>query len=226
MNCLKTKTQGAKVLMLCVALLLTAKAGAQDATQKEKLTEITNELYAQKNDNFILVKAYNDGLIKEATRYDFRWEYDKVTLNEQILPEPKNSEYTELFRSYLLKKQGNDSSWLSLRGDGVKLTDIYNRESWIWRDRKPAENNTTQAPVPPTPKAHEKRVTDKLLAEIAKDKLADTTQHVKLEYNNKGITINDKPLAGKQLAKYKKMLQKEDVKPVANNDSYSAEWNP
>ncbi len=170
--------------------------------RKNALQDIMQEMFAQGNMNFIVLKALNDGLIKEGKRYSFSYRDDTIKIGGVRLPRAIELEYSQLIRKFHKTHRINKHAYGSMRSGGVKLDDILNSKSGFRKYR-------AYAPDPINGGRHIKseKITDRAIGMMVKDGVLDTTQKYHVKYNYRGITVNGKKLDEEQAEKYLPMFR-------------------
>lgn len=179
-----------------------ARASVNDTALRAKLTALSAEMADQGNEHFIIVAAVLDGLLNLGDGYAVTFTPSSATINGKQLTGSMKKKYVQLMLDFyrsLAEPQHKDDPYDSYSASGsVDLEDILNPDS---RFRKQSEITERQE--------REKRdaVTyDDIIAEMAKDGLADTTQSIDLYYDAGKITVNDKQLDTAALKKYQPLF--------------------
>jgi arsenate reductase-like glutaredoxin family protein len=232
-----------KNLVLAIVLLPTIVT-AQYTSLSDKLTEISNKMYQEGNEYFILVDAIKDGIINANEHYNFSYAKGDITFNQQQVDRSLRRAYEKKMTQFLEANGSGSGTMLSLRGDGIKMDDILNAKSSMRKgvgtmayhkvklqehegllkehEKALEEHNKALA-------KHEKIVkemevvtkknieigkkqtayTDKIIAAMVKDGLVSKKKPMHIQWNLKGIFVNDKKLTGAMAQKYNKMFEQE-----------------
>jgi hypothetical protein len=161
------------------------------------LPAIAQLMFVDGNPNFILAHALHDKLIREGQRYDIRYVRGKVYSRGELIAEPYQSRYARLITDFTQAHNTPTGSY-AVHGDGVTKEELNTPESAIRRDviRKGQGVNIG-------------KVVGKVIGIMAADGMVDTTKRYTLQYNAKGLFVNNKKLTGKDAQKYEEILNKE-----------------
>jgi len=197
---------------IAACTLLSFTAGAQ---HKEELKTISRQMYADGDISFILVDAYNDGLLDEGEAYQLVYSDGDITLNKEALPKPFARLYAERLKAFDAAS-GKGATNRVLTGEGLKLNKILDPNSDFRMAYARQISGNAQS-----------MRNDKALARIvmamAGDKLIDTVAGYYFVYNKSGIQVNNLKLSGQLDNKYRDMFLKEvGFVPVKENDAISA----
>lgn len=118
----------AKSLLLALAIL-PAMAYAQSDDLKDKLPAISADMYKAGNENYILVDALHDGLIKMNKHYDFRYESKHITFNGKEVPAELRKSYEIKLERLLATNGKGENIMMYYRGGGIKEKDLINEDS-------------------------------------------------------------------------------------------------
>lgn len=161
------------------------------------LPAIAQLMFVDGNPNFILAHALHDKVIREGQRYDIRYVRGKVYSRGELIAEPYQSRYARLITDFTQAHNKHAGSY-AVHGDGVTKEELNTPESAIRRDviRKGQGVNIG-------------KVVGKVIGIMAADGMVDTTKRYTLQYNAKGLFVNNKKLTGKDAQKYEEILNKE-----------------
>lgn len=167
------------------------------STYGNNLPAIAQVMFVDGNPNFILAHALHDKLIREGQRYDIRYVRGKVYSRGELIRQPYQSKYAKLITDFTRAHDKNAGSY-AVHGDGVTKEELNTPESAIRRDiiRKGQGVNID-------------KVVGKVIRIMAADGVVDTTKRYTLQYNAKGLFVNDKKLTGKDAQRYEEVLNKE-----------------
>jgi|GEM_PF-3032354 len=127
---------------LFVGLLCTdnsyAATGLSDS-MKHELMRVSDIMYRQGDNNFIVVDAIVDGLIPLGVYYKLSYKNSTITINDNDLPANLASSYNDKALRFIIHNGGDGTSSFSVRCDGAKLSDIFDpnsimRQSWVHSD--------------------------------------------------------------------------------------------
>lgn len=94
------------------------------------LEGVIKKMQKAKNGNFILVQAYKDGLLKEGEPYEFKYAADVIFIDGKELPEYEQQKYRQMYKEVYGKRA--KSMYSSVRSGGMKVEQIFDRESSLW----------------------------------------------------------------------------------------------
>lgn len=150
---------------------------------------VAQEYYKHGYENFILVQALYDGIIKERENYNFTITKDDIRLNGKSLEEPYRTAYLAYLRDFYKAHNKNYPPSQSLRGDGVKWKDFGKQDSYLIKESvyEKADFNVQTA---------------ELLNILHKNKHLDTNMAYSMKYNHKGMKVNGVKLDDEIVEKY------------------------
>jgi hypothetical protein len=178
-------------VLLCGCTLTGIQAKAQlRASLKDSLQAVSDEMYAKKNDNFILVDAIKDGILPVGASYSFLYKDGVINFNHKPLTEPLQQRYKQRFEAILPSTQGVS---FSESGDTLKLDQIFDTTSSFRKNSQSISLN------------NDKRDTI-IVSHMQRDGLIDTMQKLDILYTQEQITVNGKKLKGGTYASYQKLF--------------------
>lgn len=163
--------------------------------------EIIQDMFAQGNSNFIIVKAMDDGFIEAGESYHFSYKGDIIKVSGIRLPRKKELEYSQLmYKFYQTHHIGIGTSG-SMHGS-VTLAQVIDPNSPFrqYRERAPEYylKNDYSKPV---------YYYDRVIGMMVKDGILDTTKKYNLKYNHRGVILNGKKLSDQEAAPYEPILR-------------------
>jgi len=172
------------------------------------LPAIAQLMFVDGNPNFILAHALHDKLIREGQRYDIRYVRGKVYSKGELIAEPYQSRYARLITDFTRAHNTPTGSY-AVHGDGVTKEELNTPGSAVRRHviSKGQGINID-------------KVVGKVISIMAADGVVDTTKRFTLQYNAKGLFVNNKKLISKEAQKYEEILNKE-----LGNDSRITTFN-
>ncbi|HXS37077.1 MAG TPA: hypothetical protein VN721_10285 [Flavipsychrobacter sp.] len=192
----------AKLLFIVYLMLFNQeKALSQpEAALDSDLKEISRQMVAEDNPNFILVDAVIDGLIKPGRTYTIEYNPQEIKINGNELAKPLKKQYiTRLKEFYAL--WGNDTIPNITKTGSIRLEDIFDSASTIRR-----ENGWVHF-TDSSEKARIKFFGD-LLKQAAHDHLADTAGPVHIVYKEGNVFVNDRKVKKHLVGTYNEIAKK------------------
>lgn len=172
------------------------------------LPAIAQLMFVDGNPNFILAHALHDKLIREGQRYDIRYVRGKVYSRGELIAEPYQSRYARLITDFTHAHNTPTGSY-AVHGDGVTKEELNTPGSAIRKDVIRKGQGIDAG-----------KVVGKVIGMMAAEGVVDTTKRFTLQYNAKGLFVNNKRLSGKDAQKYEAVLNKE-----LGNDSRITTFN-
>ncbi len=172
------------------------------------LPAIAQLMFVDGNPNFILAHALHDKLIREGQRYDIRYVRGKVYSRGELIAEPYQSRYARLINDFTRAHDKNAGSY-AVHGEGVTKEKLNTPGSAIRMDVIKKGQGIDAG-----------KVVGKVIGMMAADGVVDTTKRFTLQYNAKGLFVNNKKLISKEALKYEEVLNKE-----LNNNSRITTFN-
>jgi len=163
---------------------------AGSKTDTATLTATSNTLYNAGNANYVLVDAVKDGILHEGEGYNFSYNEGMMLFNHRPLHEPLKTRYEMKFKDFLTANKYGDKYQTNRVSGSLRVSSLLKEDT----------------------KRHE--VTTKsndylqhIVAELAKDGLADTAKALRLVWNNRGVYVNKKQLVGDAAKKYNALFE-------------------
>ena len=175
--------------LVLACLLVCSPAIAQNKTE---LQAISDKMYAEGDISFILVQAYHDEVLFEGQAYKLSYKDGVVTINDEIPVAPYGQVYADRLKAFHKGKSGISHT---MTGDGLVLANILNPES-AFRKGYAKEQKANAV------SAQNEMVYDKLVNELAKDALIDTTADYQVSYGRNGFYVNGSKLNVQKSKKY------------------------
>ncbi len=172
------------------------------------LPAIAQLMFVDGNPNFILAHALHDKLIREGQRYDIRYVRGKVYSRGELIAAPYQSRYARLITDFTHAHNKHTGSY-AVHGDGVTKEELNTPGSAIRKDVIRKGQGIDAG-----------KLVGKVISMMAADGVVDTTKRYTLQYNAKGLFVNNKRLTGKEAQKYEEILNKE-----LGNDSRITTFN-
>lgn len=196
--------------LMAAVLFLPVLAYAQYTSLSDKLTAISDELFQNGNENYILVDAVKDGIIIPGHHYNFSYLGESITFDDKPLPQSLSKTYSEKLERFFKTNNGGNMALISLRGTKMKMDDILDEQS-TFRKKK----DTFHAGGISTHEIDQQAIgrkqteyTDRIIKEMVKDKLVKDTDKLKIKWDMTGVYVNDKKLKGLIADKYNTMFEK------------------
>lgn len=197
---------------LAAVLFLPVLAQAQYTPLSDKLATISDELFRNGNENYILVDAVKDGILVPGKQYNISILPGSITFNEKPLEQSANKVYEEKMKKFFEANNGGNTAVISLRGSKITMDEILDEHS-TFRSRKVTfkPRNATQDLIEANVLNGKRQTeyTDRIIKEMVKDKLVKDKDKLKIKWNMTGVYVNDKKLKGWLADKYNTMFEKE-----------------
>ena len=207
-------------LLTCIFILCVAKSNAATAlndSMKLELQRVSNIMYHDTDNNFIVVDAIIDGLIPLDEFYELGYKNGEVEINYAPLPTDKAVAYAKKISKFLVRNGSKDSSAFSMRCDGTKLADIFDtastfRKTWVHDIHIAMDPNLLFNTKP-------------ILELLISDNVIDSANY-DIVYNLHGLFINNIKLSSSKAAKYIKLINAQGYSPEKGGDEMELENGP
>ena len=197
---------------VCLMMLVTSGAvTARSNRMNDSLAAISRQLFAERNEYFILVEAIKDGFIEDEKPFSILYSEKGIMINGNSLTQADENRYHKLMQDFYAN--GSTSAGLAswtMEGDSLSLDgDILN----------PTSNYRTRGPWHHTNRKPSKQL---IIEELTRDKLAETTRPIHLRYTQKALVVNGNTLSPAMADKYKMLIRiLEGFEPLKETDIYS-----
>jgi hypothetical protein len=186
-----------KSLLLAFVLPLYVFAG--DVPDAKELTDISNDMYAANNKNYLLADALRDGFIKSGEAFSYTYALGTLTINNKPLPEPYNTQYVERMKT-LLERTGGVNTVFSMNSNKLSVADLTNPQG-SYSNYAIAKNKEEEAR---NAKCSEQL--DVVLGEMYADGLIQDLQNMHFVWKGDDLRVNGKKLKGATAEKYNARL--------------------
>jgi len=182
---------------VCLLVLLCARpAQATSNRMADSLSVISHQLFAERNEYFILVEAFKDGYVESGKPFSIFYTEKDVTINGNRLPEESETRYRRLMKDFY--SNGSNAPGLStftMEGDSISLeSDILN----------PSSNYRTRGPWQQTNRKPSKQL---IIEELTRDKLVNPGRPIRLSCTTKAISVNGNALSPLMADKYRMLIR-------------------
>jgi hypothetical protein len=208
--------------LLMAVLLLPVMALAQYTSLADKLTAISDEMYANGNDNFIIVDAVRDGIILPESTYSFMYLEGGFTFNHMALSKKFTAIYENKMKKFFDEFNNGHDFFISITGSKASMKDILNDESTF---RKGNRINKELQKAKPTANTNTYTIntrtasTDGIIKAMIEDRLITNKHNYTVKWNMAGIYVNGKKLKGDVAEKYNTMFENQaGFKPAKGED--------
>ena len=197
-----------KILFLFTGIIFYSSLNAQDTKfylkDCDDLDSLSN-LFLNVGDNeFLVIDAYHDGLIKDNT-YQFIYREGILQLNGKFLNEPYNTRYLAKLRAIESAMDEKPGSFVFTMGPGAPL----GQQAYVYLppfDRYKQHENITKGYLQKPPISN---IKDSLLVvALIKDKMIYSGQTVHIRYNKLGVWVNGIQLSNVKCRKYIPTLER------------------
>jgi hypothetical protein len=186
-------------------------AAARSNKIADSLSAISRQMFAERNEYFIVVEALKDGFIRDGENFSFSYADSAITINGRQIPTAAEARYLKLIRAFYANGMSTPApgSWL-MQGDSLSLagdildpgSNFRRRGPWHHTNRKPGNQL--------------------IIEEMARDGLVDTARPVHIQYTQKALIVNGQMLAPAPAAKYQMLIRLlEGFVPAKESDIYS-----
>ena len=166
----------------------------------KSLDSLSSVYYEKGNTSFLVIDAYNEGLIKDGMDYSINYKEHFITLNDEILP--KVFMQTELDKIKRIERRKNtkfSSMVLGQKADKIKKVFVYEPNDWEFN--KIDTNSIFQKEW----KEHTDKQTE-LIKLLVEEKVIKQPIDYYFSYNQTTILINGKKLSEQQVKRYLPVL--------------------
>ena len=187
---------------LVLALLMPLVSGAQYISLNEQLMTISEEMFRNGNENYIIVDAIRDGILQPEAPCNFSYLNESFTFNQFALSKKYAFTYEKKIKQFFENyNEGHDFA-IFMNLSKVSMKDIMNAESTFRKnsrimDVKPAVNI-------PTPKTTN---TDGIIKAMLQDGLITNRKNYTVKWNMTGVYVNGKKLKGEAAEKYNTLFE-------------------
>lgn len=186
-------------VLMAISFMATVPAHAQlSDSLKNELRKVSNTMYSEGNNNFVIVDLIIDRQITPGAHYNFIYKDGVVIINGRKLPKQLNERYADKLKNYVAASNQWSTTGLSWSSHGETLKDIFNAKSNF---RKKDSGNRDL-------------IRDPLVQMLADDKLIDTLSSYSIRYNTHGLFINHKLLSKQKAWKYIKFINESGFIPL------------
>ncbi len=185
---------------------------ADTTSQREKLTQISNELFSKGDMHYVFVDALIDGALKDGDDYDLKVDSGIVRFKSHRWPLSQQKKYSDKLAACKKANKGKGRFYSSMLGT-IHLNEILDPNSEF---RNPIMH--TDPEIDGTP------FVEYIMAEMQKDGLIDRAYQVRIIFTDSTIVVNHKNLAGSIYNKYK-ALYKQAHPNCGKNFSNSLQCN-
>ncbi|MBS1773140.1 MAG: hypothetical protein JST82_09770 [Bacteroidetes bacterium] len=206
--------QRIKNLLLAVMMLPLA-AQAQYTSLDNQLSAISDEMFANGNENFIIVDAIKDGVIEPEKTYSFMYTNGSFTFNQQALSKKLATGYEKKMKKYFDQFNNGHDFFISITGSKASMKDIFNEESTFRKTNRvnkelqqPKEIKTAASNIVTHTIDNTKTTsTDGIVKAMIQDGLITNKNNYTVKWNLNGIFVNGKKLKGDMAEKYETMFE-------------------
>jgi hypothetical protein len=194
-------------LFLMVLLMNAVLTHAQlSDSLRNELKKVSDELYGQKNSNFMIVDAILDGQIKSDVHYAFSCDSIVIINNKHLAP--------ALEKRYIgkLNQMGSPNSKTTRfsREGTVTLKELFDSSSFF---RQSFDRNPNFL------------IRKQLIPLLTEDLLLDTTTSYTVFYDSSGLYLNNVRLKDNTAAKYIQLIQSLGYYPHSKRDNLQFSGN-
>jgi hypothetical protein len=212
--------------LLMAFIMLPVVAMAQYTSLDTKLATISDEMFANGNDNFIIVDAIRDGIIAPESTYNFTYLEGGFTFNQLALSKKFTTIYESKMKKFFDQFNNGHDYFLSIIGSKASMKDILNDESTFRKGNridKALQKAKTSENVPTDTKTYTVNTktvsTDGIIKAMIEDGLIVNKHNYAVKWNMEGIHVNGKKLKGDVAEKYKTMFENQaGFKPTKGGD--------
>lgn len=176
------------------------------AMAQDNLENISKGLFLRSNENYILIDAYKDGLLKEGQDFELTVEKGVFSLDGVAISEPMQTLYFDKWRVFLLEQKKSDYTAYSLRiSSTLRLKKIEDPKYYLRNPEKEDAATTFNL-----------KTIDNIVKMMIADKLINEEDGFTIEYKNNNVKVNNEWLTSSMKKKYVALLKKATVN---SNDS-------
>lgn len=185
---------------------------ADTTSQREKLTQISDELFNKGDMHYVFVDALIDGTLKDGDDYDLKVDSGIVRFKSHRWPVSQQKKYSDKLAACKKANKGKGRFYSSMLGT-IHLNEILDPNSEF---RNPIIH--TDPEIDGTP------FMEYIMAEMQKDGLIDRAYQVRIIFTDSTIVVNNKNLTGSIYNKYRS-LHKQAHPIYGKNFSNSLQCN-
>ena len=200
---------------------------------KQYLDSVSQRLLLAFNENFVLIDAYKDGLLKEGDNYSFVYKDNVLKFNGRELSGDLAAHYISRINIYTQCLRYPSYEYFHIEGDNfnLKKASTYFRRytpTFTTSPKKQASQNTATidsaivesydlfiAPEKPSKRMHDSI----LICSLYADKLIDGKSDLNIRFNTDDVLVNKKKLDDGQNGKFLTLSQKAiDATSISKSD--------